>query len=112
MARRPPNHWERYLKVSPVINGNARILTKVFRFHAIYFPAFLIAVGLPLPQSLLSHAHWVRDGRKMSKSLGNVVDPIAAIKTEGIDVVRWYLARVGGRFKDDVSEYTVRPDTD
>lgn len=74
------------------------------RFHAIYFPAFLLAANLPLPQGLLSHAHWVRDGRKMSKSLGNVVDPIDAIKTHGIDAVRWYMARVGGRFKDDVSK--------
>ena len=74
------------------------------RFHAIYFPAMLAALGLPFPQKLLAHSHWTMDHRKMSKSLGNVVDPIAAIDVYGIDVVRYYLAEVGGKFKDDVGE--------
>lgn len=47
------------------------------RFHAIYFPAFLLALGLPLPRRILSHAHWTAGRTKMSKSLGNVVDPLA-----------------------------------
>lgn len=73
-----------------------------FRFHAIYFPAFLMALNLPLPRSLLSHSHWTVNKTKMSKSLGNVVDPMREIEDYGIDTIRWYLARVGGRFKDDV----------
>ena len=75
------------------------------RFHAIYFPAMLQALGLPLSTRLLAHSHWTVDRAKMSKSVGNVADPIKAIDEFGIDLVRYYLARVGGRFKDDVGAY-------
>ncbi|KAJ3488505.1 hypothetical protein NLI96_g2773 [Meripilus lineatus] len=82
---------------------NLQIIGKdILRFHAIYFPAMLLALDLPLPKQLLSHSHWTVDQRKMSKSIGNVADPIQAIDEYGLDVVRYYLARVGGRFKDDV----------
>ncbi|TFY50611.1 hypothetical protein EVJ58_g10972, partial [Rhodofomes roseus] len=74
----------------------------ILRFHAIYFPAMLSALDLPMPQKLLAHSHWTMDRRKMSKSVGNVVDPMAAIDEYGIDVVRYYLAEIGGKFKDDV----------
>ncbi|KAF8334830.1 tRNA synthetases class I (M)-domain-containing protein [Amanita rubescens] len=74
----------------------------ILRFHAIYFPALLLALDLPLPRRLLSHAHWTVGQKKMSKSRGNIVDPFEAIDAFGIDVVRYYLARVGGRFRDDV----------
>lgn len=74
------------------------------RFHALYFPSFLLALDLELPKVLLSHSHWTVNQVKMSKSLGNVVDPFGAMKTYGVDVVRWYLARVGGRFAGDVGE--------
>ncbi|KAI5120656.1 hypothetical protein M0805_007993 [Coniferiporia weirii] len=74
----------------------------ILRFHALYFPAFLMALDMPLPRSLLSHAHWTVCKSKMSKSVGNVVDPVAVLKEHGQDAVRWYLARVGGTFKDDV----------
>lgn len=65
----------------------------------------LQALDLPLTQQLLTHSHWTVDQRKMSKSVGNVADPIQAIDEFGIDLVRFYLARVGGRFKDDVGAY-------
>ena len=81
------------------------LIRSIDRFHAIYFPAFLMAAGLPLPQALLSHAHWTVEKAKMSKSLGNVVNPFDLIDDHGIDVVRWYLARAGGYFKTDVGEY-------
>ncbi|KAI0722508.1 tRNA synthetases class I (M)-domain-containing protein [Earliella scabrosa] len=82
---------------------NVQIIGKdILRFHAIYFPAMLQALGLPLTTTLLSHSHWTVDRAKMSKSVGNVADPIKAIDEYGIDLVRYYLARVGGRFKDDV----------
>lgn len=74
----------------------------ILRFHAVYFPAMLIALGLPLPKTLLTHAHWTVNRQKMSKSIGNVADPLATMDVRGVDVVRWYLARVGGRFRDDV----------
>jgi methionyl-tRNA synthetase len=62
----------------------------------------LHALGLPAPRALLTHAHWTQRKQKMSKSVGNVADPLAAIDSVGIDAVRYYLARVGGRFRDDV----------
>jgi len=74
------------------------------RFHAIYFPAMLLALHLPLPEILLTHAHWTANQKKMSKSLGNVADPIAAMDAFGVDGIRYYMARVGGRFRDDVGE--------
>lgn len=82
----------------------SRSLTYISKgsFHAIYFPALLLALDLPLPRRLLSHAHWTVGQKKMSKSRGNIVDPFEAINAFGIDVVRYYLARVGGRFRDDV----------
>ncbi|KIP06150.1 hypothetical protein PHLGIDRAFT_73115 [Phlebiopsis gigantea 11061_1 CR5-6] len=85
---------------------NLQIIGKdILRFHAIYFPAILQALGLPLTQQLLTHSHWTVDKRKMSKSVGNVADPLQAIDELGLDAVRYYLARVGGRFKDDVGAY-------
>ena len=66
----------------------------------------LQALGLPLTTQLLTHSHWTVEQRKMSKSVGNVVDPIQALEEYGVDVVRYYLARVGGRFKDDVGEFS------
>ncbi|GBE80236.1 Probable methionine--tRNA ligase [Sparassis crispa] len=74
----------------------------ILRFHAIYLPAMLAALDLPFSKRLLSHSHWTVDKHKMSKSVGNVADPIQAIDEYGVDIVRYYLARVGGRFKDDV----------
>lgn len=74
------------------------------RFHAIYFPAMLLALSLPLPKTLLTHAHWTANQKKMSKSIGNVADPIEAMDAYGVDGVRYYMAKVGGRFRDDVGE--------
>ena len=54
------------------------------RFHAVYWPAFLMGADLPLPRRIVSHAHWTSGGAKMSKSLGNVVDPIAELLKYGI----------------------------
>lgn len=67
----------------------------ILKFHAIYWPAFLMAVDLPLPKRIVAHGHWTVDGIKMSKSLGNVVDPVASIETYGIDRVRYFLLREG-----------------
>ncbi|KAH3899102.1 related to Methionine--tRNA ligase, mitochondrial [Saccharomycodes ludwigii] len=63
----------------------------IIKFHAIYWPAFLMAAGLPLPKQIYVHGHWLSNGVKMSKSLGNVVDPIAMIDYYGVDPVRWYI---------------------
>ncbi|EJD03041.1 uncharacterized protein FOMMEDRAFT_20213 [Fomitiporia mediterranea MF3/22] len=82
---------------------NLQIIGKdILKFHAIYFPAFLMALDMPLSRALLSHAHWTVKKAKMSKSVGNVIDPVAILKDHGVDEVRWYLARTGGYFKADV----------
>lgn len=72
----------------------------IVRFHCIYWPAFLMALGLPLPKRILTHAHWTLGGSKMSKSTGRVVDPFLALDRFGPDVMRCYLAHDGG-IQDD-----------
>ncbi len=65
----------------------------IIRFHAIYWPAFLMASDLALPKQLLVHG-WIKiDQKKMSKSLGNVVDPLVLLQKYGADPVRYYLVR-------------------
>ena len=61
--------------------------------HAVYWPTLLMAAGLPLPERILAHGWWVMDEAKMSKSMGNVVDPLALREDYGTDGVRWYLLR-------------------
>ncbi len=61
--------------------------------HAVYWPTLLMGVGLPIPRQILSHGWWVVGDTKMSKSLGNVVDPLALREEFGTDAVRWYLLR-------------------
>jgi methionyl-tRNA synthetase len=63
------------------------------RFHAVYWPAFLMAAGLPVPKRVFSHGWWTVEGTKMSKSVGNVVDPIDLIDRFGLDPVRFFLLR-------------------
>ncbi|KAL8868641.1 MAG: hypothetical protein Q9174_004858 [Haloplaca sp. 1 TL-2023] len=72
----------------------------IVRFHCIYWPAFLLALDLPLPKQILTHAHWTLGHEKMSKSRGNVVNPFFALDRFGSDVMRYYLIRDGG-IKDD-----------
>jgi methionyl-tRNA synthetase len=68
----------------------------IIRFHCIYWPAFLMALDLPLPKQVLTTAHWTMDKKKMSKSTGNVVSPFFALERFGLDVMRWYLIHDGG----------------
>lgn len=65
----------------------------ILRFHAVYWPAFLMAAGLPLPRQVFAHGWWTNEGVKISKSLGNTIDPIELIDTFGIDAVRYFLIR-------------------
>ena len=63
----------------------------IIRFHAVYWPAILLSAGLALPKSLLVHGFVTSEGQKMSKTLGNVVDPLDYIKKFGADALRYYL---------------------
>src|SRR6202453_2249706 len=65
----------------------------ILRFHAVYWPALLMAAGLELPQHVFVHGFLLMDGEKMSKSLGNVLDPFAVIERYGPDALRFYLLR-------------------
>ena len=65
----------------------------ILRFHAIYWPAFLMAAKLPLPKRIFGHGWILSDDKKMSKSIGNILDPIDIIKNYGIDQLRYYLIK-------------------
>ena len=65
----------------------------IVRFHAVYWPAFLMAAGLALPKRLLVHGWFKVNQQKMSKSFGNVVDPLALYEAYGADAVRYYIVR-------------------
>ena len=65
----------------------------IIRFHAVYWPAFLMSAGLAPPKRVSSHGWWVVEGEKMSKSLGNVIEPRKLAETYGLDQVRYFLLR-------------------
>jgi methionyl-tRNA synthetase len=63
------------------------------KFHAVFWPIMLKAMGLPLPKQILVHGWWQKDGAKISKSTGNIIDPIAVIDEWGLDAFRFYVLR-------------------
>lgn len=65
----------------------------ILKFHALYWPAFLMAAQMPLPRHLLVHGHWTVAGGKMSKSGGNAVDPHQLVRAHGADALRYFLLR-------------------
>ena len=65
----------------------------ILRFHAVYWPAFLMAAGLEPPKQIVAHGWWTNEGEKISKSLGNVIDPIELINVYGLDQIRYFLMR-------------------
>ncbi|MHA1539091.1 MAG: methionine--tRNA ligase [Alphaproteobacteria bacterium] len=65
----------------------------ILRFHAVYWPAFLMAAELPLPGRVFAHGWWTNEGEKISKSLGNVIDPIELVEQYGLDQVRYFMLR-------------------
>jgi methionyl-tRNA synthetase len=65
----------------------------ILRFHAVYWPALLMAAGLPVPKRIFGHGWWTVEGAKMSKSVGNVVEPLALVDRYGLDPVRFFLLR-------------------
>ena len=65
----------------------------IIRFHAVYWPAFLMSAGVPLPKRVFGHGFLFNKGEKMSKSVGNVVDPFSIVEEYGVDPVRYFFLR-------------------
>lgn len=83
-TRNPPGLWP----------ADAHVIGKdILKFHAVFWPIMLKAIGLPLPKRLLVHGWWQKDDKKMSKTLGNIVEPLAVICEWGVDAFRYYVVR-------------------
>jgi methionyl-tRNA synthetase len=95
-----------YVTATGVLNGDGKgpraaywpcdlhvIGKDIIRFHAVYWPAFLMSAGLPLPRRVFAHGFLFNRGEKMSKSVGNVVDPFNLINAFGCDAVRYFFLR-------------------
>ena len=80
--------WEKYWPADLHLIGK-----DVVRFHAVYWPAFLMSAGIALPKQVFGHGHVLLRGEKMSKSAGNVVDPLEMAERFGVDPVRYFLMR-------------------
>ena len=65
----------------------------ILRFHAVYWPAFLMAAGVELPKTIVAHGWWTNAGQKISKSVGNVINPFELVDEFGVDQVRYFLIR-------------------
>ena len=65
----------------------------ILKFHAVFWPIMLKAMGLPLPKQILAHGWWQKDGAKISKATGNIVEPIPIINEWGLDAFRFYVVR-------------------
>jgi len=86
-----PKDEKRFQRYWP---ANCHIIGKdILRFHAVYWPTFLMSAGLPLPEKVFAHGWWTVEGQKMSKSLGNVVDPNQLVQEYGVDPIRYFLLR-------------------
>ncbi|HEX3269719.1 MAG TPA: class I tRNA ligase family protein, partial [Ktedonobacterales bacterium] len=72
----------------------------IVRFHAVYWPAMLLSAGVPLPTTIFVHSYITLGGGKVSKSLGNVIDPVELAETYGTDALRYYLLREISPFED------------
>ncbi len=83
-----PRLYDRYWPAQVHLVGK-----DILRFHAVYWPAFLLSAGLPLPECVFAHGWWLRDDAKMSKSLGNVVRPGPLLDAVGPDALRYFLLR-------------------
>ena len=86
-----PDNKEKFNKYWP---ADLHIIGKdILRFHAVYWPTFLMSAGLPLPKKVFGHGWWTVEGEKMSKSKGNVVDPYKMVDEFGADAFRYFLLR-------------------
>lgn len=80
-------------KMSLFENAHHFVGKDILKFHAIFWPAFLMSLDLPLPKKIFTHGWWLIEGAKMSKSIGNVVNPKAVADSYGLEVLRYFLLR-------------------
>lgn len=101
---------ENYLKFWENCDNKNHVIGKgINRFHTIYWPAMLMSAGLPVPDCVFVHGYLTINGEKISKSLGNVIDPIVQAEQHGVDPLRYYLLRAVSPFEDgDFSETRFR----
>ncbi len=87
----PDDKGEKFTRYWP---ADLHVIGKdIVRFHAVYWPAFLMSAGVAVPKRIFSHGFLFNRGEKMSKSLGNVIDPIAFADTYGVDQIRYFFLR-------------------
>src|SRR5208282_5224862 len=87
----PDTDSEKFRKYWP---ANLHVIGKdILRFHAVYWPAFLMSAGIAVPRRIFSHGFLFNRGEKMSKSVGNVIDPFSLVKAYGVDPLRYFLLR-------------------
>ena len=90
-------------------NCNHIIGKDILKFHAVYWPAMLMAADIPLPKKVFAHGWWTNEGKKISKSLGNVIDPNLMIDKYGLDQFRYFLLREVTLGQDgDFSEHSFK----
>jgi len=88
------NYWSATAGAEDLWPADVHVVGKeIFRFHSVIWPAMLMAAGLPLPKKVFAHGWWTVEGRKMSKSLGNFVDPYEVTREFGVDAFRYFLMR-------------------
>ena len=88
----PDEKCEEYQEFWCSDSPNAHVIGKdILRFHAVYWPAILMAADLPLPKKLVVHGWWLNEGQKISKSLGNTIDPMKLINDYGLENIRYFL---------------------
>ena len=84
----PKDEYQKYWDQSIHMVGK-----DILRFHSVYWPAFLMAANISLPKTVFAHGWWTVEGEKMSKSIGNTIDPVEMVNTYGSDALRYFLLR-------------------
>ncbi|KOS17057.1 putative methionine--tRNA ligase [Escovopsis weberi] len=94
-------HWTSPKEDTGIWPADLQVIGKdILRFHAIYWPALLMSLGFSPARGVLCHNHWTMSNRKMSKSIGNVVNPFFAIQRWGVDPLRYFLMRNASLARD------------
>ncbi len=98
-----PDDMDKFNRYWPAVHFIGK---DILKFHAIFWPCFLLAAGLPVPKRVVAHGWWTVEGQKMSKSLGNAIDPFALADKYGVDQFRYFLLRevpfgLDGDFSND-----------